>query len=153
MQKSTFEEAVDNLLQEEKRYHRDSYLFLCEALEHTRKMLEKEGKLEKTRRSSETAPQEQHVSGQQLLEGIRELALQSYGPMARTVFAEWGIAQCQDFGELVFIMVENGLLRKTDRDSKADFADGYDFFEAFGLPFLPKAKLPEAYKASKLPQN
>jgi len=57
-----------------------------------------------------------------------------------TVFEEWGIHKCHDFGEIVFNMVENGLLAKTDKDSRADFDGGYDFYEAFRRPFLPSSQ-------------
>ncbi len=60
--------------------------------------------------------------------------------MAMTVLEEWGIRNCQDFGEVVFNMVEIGLLAKTEKDSRADFADGYDFYEAFRKPYLPSNK-------------
>ena len=48
---------------------------------------------------------------------------------------KWGITRTEDFGELVFNLVESGKLGKTDKDSRADFANGYDFFGAFGQPF------------------
>jgi uncharacterized repeat protein (TIGR04138 family) len=85
-----------------------------------------------------------HVTGQQLLDGIREFALTQYGPMARTVLNEWGIRRCEDFGDIVFNMVEQGLLSKTDQDSREDFKGGYDFDSAFVWPFLPPSKQPAA---------
>ena len=60
--------------------------------------------------------------------------------MAITVFEEWGIRSCKDFGEIVFNMVEIELLAKTDQDTRDDFAEGYEFEEAFRLPFLPSGK-------------
>ena len=139
MQATSFEEALDLILIAEKRYHRDAYLFLRDALEHTRQMIarEQKEKLIKPRRTS-VKHVDQHVSGQQLLAGIREYALLTFGPMAITVLAEWNVHKCEDFGELVFIMVENRLLKKTENDSRADFENGYDFNEAFRKPFLPK---------------
>lgn len=149
MQAATFEEALEQILEKEKRYHRDAYLFLREALDHTRKILERDIKLQRTPGKRITA-KEQHVSGQELLEGIRDLAIQNFGPMAMTVFEEWGVHSCQDFGELVFIMVENNLLKKTEKDSRADFENGYDFFEAFQKPYLPQSKQPRKPKAQKV---
>jgi uncharacterized repeat protein (TIGR04138 family) len=81
-----------------------------------------------------------HVSGQELLAGIREFALAEFGPMAKTVLNSWGITRTEDFGEIVFNMVEIGLLGRTDKDSREDFANGYDFEEAFRKPFLPSGK-------------
>jgi uncharacterized repeat protein (TIGR04138 family) len=82
-----------------------------------------------------------HVSGQELLGGIRDYALAQFGPMTKMVFEEWGIKRCEDFGEIVFNMVEIGLLGKTDQDSREDFANGYDFDDAFRKPFLPASRI------------
>ena len=93
-----------------------------------------------------------HVTGQQLLAGIRQHALAQFGPMAATVLNEWGVHRCEDFGEIVFNLVENGVLAKTEQDSRADFQGGYDFDEAFRKPFLPgnaEAHKPTAPKTTK----
>src|SRR5580698_9991374 len=127
MQPSTIEEVIEQILLKDARYHRDAYLFLRDALDHTRKMLDRERKTE--RLAKRGLSKEQHVTGQELLAGIRELGLEMFGPMAMTVFEEWGVHSCRDFGEMVFIMVENRLLKKTEKDSRADFEQGYDFGE------------------------
>jgi uncharacterized repeat protein (TIGR04138 family) len=115
-----------------------------EALDHTLKLLKKPDREETIRLVRETGDEskraQSHVTGQELLEGIRDLALNQFGPLAKTVFDHWGVKRCEDFGEIVFNMVEVGLLGKTEKDSRADFAGGYDFDEAFVKPFLPKAK-------------
>lgn len=136
-----FDEELEKIVAKDPRYTREAYLFVREALDHTQKMIGKAPKDDLPR----------HVSGQQLLEGSRDFALQQYGPMAATVLNEFGIRRCEDFGELVFNMVENSLLAKTDKDSREDFKGGYDFEEAFRKPFLPKSRLnapakPEALK-------
>lgn len=126
MQALKFEETLEELLQRDGRYHRHAYLFLREALEHTHKMLgkpDKEGI--------------HHVTPQQLLDGIRDYALQQFGPMAITVLEEWGVRSCEDWGEIVFGMIENNLLAKTEQDKREDFKGRYDFFEAFRQPFCP----------------
>jgi uncharacterized repeat protein (TIGR04138 family) len=140
MHKVNFDEELEKILARDPRYDREAYHFVREALEHTQKMLKSRGRSRTDTR---------HVTGQQLLEGIRDLALQQFGPMAITVFEEWGIHRCEDFGEIVFNMVEQGLLSKTKEDSRADFAGGYDFDTAFRQPFLPSSKLspPRAPKA------
>jgi len=130
MYEATFEEGLEQILAKDPRYHRDAYLFVREALDHTQKAIVKENRC-----------QPRHVTGQELLGGIREFALAQFGPMTLTVFEEWGIRHCRDFGEIVFNMVEASLLAKTEKDSRADFADGYDFTEAFRNPFLPSARL------------
>jgi uncharacterized repeat protein (TIGR04138 family) len=100
-----------------------------EALDFTQKLIVKENR-----------GQIRHVSGQELLNGIRQFALQQFGPMVVTVFEEWGIRHCRDFGEIVFNMVETGLLAKTEHDTREDFQNGYDFTEAFRKPFWPSQK-------------
>jgi uncharacterized repeat protein (TIGR04138 family) len=128
MQTVSFEEVLEQILAKDTRFQRDAFLFVKDALDFTQKIVGKEAKGGGIR----------HVTGQELLAGIREHALQQFGPMATLVFEEWGIRTCLDFGEIVFLMVEHNLLAKTDKDSRADFQGGYDFHEAFRLPFLPK---------------
>jgi uncharacterized repeat protein (TIGR04138 family) len=139
MQEVNFDEAVELILANDVRFHRDAYSFLREALDFTQKLIGKEN-LGKVR----------HVTGQELLDGIRRFALQQFGPMSVTVFEEWGIHNCQDFGEIVFNMVENGLLAKTEKDTRADFQNGYDFTEAFRKPFWPQEKFNADAKQSVL---
>ena len=129
MQEINFDEAVELILSRDARYSREAYTFVREALDYTQKLIGKE-----------SHGQIRHVSGQELLDGIRQYALQTFGPMAVTVFEEWGIRQCRDFGEIVFNMVEIGLLAKTDKDTRDDFQNGYDFTEAFHKPFWPQSK-------------
>jgi uncharacterized repeat protein (TIGR04138 family) len=64
-------------------------------------------------------------------------ALQEFGPIAGTVLKTWGVTRTEDFGEIVFNLVNRGLLGKTDEDRKEDFSNGYDFRTAFVTPFLP----------------
>jgi len=56
------------------------------------------------------------------------------------VFEEWGVHNCRDFGEIVFNMVETSLLAKTEKDTRDDFQNGYDFTDAFRKPFRPQGK-------------
>jgi uncharacterized repeat protein (TIGR04138 family) len=129
MQAINFEEVLEKILAKDSRYHREAYLFVREGLDHAQKLISKTNKNEI-----------RHVSGQELLAGIREYALGQYGPMTTMVLNEWGIRQCEDFGEIVFSMVEHGLLSKTDTDTREDFKGGYDFADAFHKPFLPSTK-------------
>lgn len=139
MQELTFETTLALILAKDPRYQRDAYLFVKDALDHTQKLIVKNNKGEL-----------RHVSGQELLGGVRDYALTQFGPMAAMVFEEWGIKRCEDFGEIVFNMVEIGLLGKTEKDSRDDFANGYTFEDAFRKPFLPASKLgsPESPVAS-----
>jgi uncharacterized repeat protein (TIGR04138 family) len=130
MQEVNFDEALDQILAADERFHRDAYLFMREALDFTQKLIgtKNQGKV-------------RHVSGQELLDGLRQYALAQFGPMTVTVFEEWGIRNCKDFGEIVFNMVEIGLLAKTEKDTRDDFQNGYDFTDAFRKPFWPENKL------------
>jgi uncharacterized repeat protein (TIGR04138 family) len=129
MQPVNFDEVVEMIRAKDPRYARGAYMFVREALDFTQKLIGKE-----------IRGQIRHVSGQELLDGIRQFALQQFGPMTVTVFEEWGVRHCRDFGEIVFNMVEIGLLAKTDRDSRDDFQNGYDFTDVFRKPFWPESK-------------
>lgn len=133
MQQVNFDEVVERISVQDTRFHRDAYHFLREALDFTQKQHAK------PRKGAPDAPG-RHVTGQELLDGIRRFALQQYGPMTRTLLEEWGIRRCEDFGEIVFNMVEHRLLGKTDTDSRNDFQGGYDFVEAFVTPYQPGAR-------------
>ena len=136
MHTANFEEALEEILRKDPRYHRDAYRFVREALDHTQKIVAKT--IRETTRHEED--EERHVSGRELLEGIRVHALGQFGPMTLTVLQEWGLHRCEDFGEIVFNMIEIKSFKKTDKDSRDDFKPGYDFDEAFRKPFLPAAK-------------
>ena len=142
MQKLNFADALDQILREDKRYHVDAYLFVKEALDYTVKSMNKpvEGP-------------EKHVTGTELLDGVRAYALREFGPLTLRVLHTWGIAGTEDFGEIVFNLVNKNVLGKSSNDSKSDFANGYDFYEAFAVPFLPTAAV-SAYRArSRGPHN
>ena len=127
MQELTFETTLALILAKDPRYQTDAYLFVKDALDYTQKLVVKPSK-----------DDVRHVSGQELLEGIRAFALAQFGPMTTMVFEEWGIRRCEDFGEIVFNMVEIGLLGKTEKDSRTDFQNGYEFDAAFRQPFRPE---------------
>ena len=107
--------TMEGIVEKDKRYNAEAYNFVMEALHFTVKKLDKP----------------RHVSGQELLGGIREYALEQFGVMTRTLFEHWGVRRTEDFGEIVFNMVEAGLMGKTGTDSKDDFKNGYDFSEVF----------------------
>ncbi|MGA1194706.1 MAG: Minf_1886 family protein [Kiritimatiellia bacterium] len=129
MKKSNFHETVEHLALENPKFDSNVYFFMREALDFTIKMLEK---------PADGAAR--HVTGGELLDGIRKYALQEFGPITKTVLNRWGIERCEDFGEIVFIMVEKGVLGKTDEDRQEDFTGGYDFETAFCKPFRPTRK-------------
>ncbi|MEK0445619.1 MAG: hypothetical protein RLZZ399_940 [Verrucomicrobiota bacterium] len=131
MQKLDFTDAVDLLTREDSRFDRDAYFFLREALDFSVAQSQKQ-------KHGRTP----HVSGQQLLEGIRLLALKRFGPMVPTVFEYWGVRRCEDFGRMVYSLIHLGVFGRSDTDSLEDFKHGYSFEDAFHAPFLPKARLP-----------
>jgi uncharacterized repeat protein (TIGR04138 family) len=141
MQKIGFAEAVDRIIAEDPRYHRDVYAFVRDALDFTVKQQKKnkEGLI-------------RHVTPSQLLDGIRLFALKEFGPMVSTVFGYWNVRSCEDLGHIVFNMIRKEILGKNDSDTLEQFRDGYDFHEAFVLPFLPvPAGAPKAPRSESLP--
>lgn len=130
---SSFQETVLELCAKDPRYNPDAYFFVVEALDATVKEIRKR-----------QPDHERHVTGKELLEGIKAFALDEFGPMAFTVFAEWGIHATLDFGEIVFSLVECGRLGKTEADSRDDFRDVFDFVETFVNPFEPQNGKPAA---------
>jgi uncharacterized repeat protein (TIGR04138 family) len=135
MQEINFDEKVEMILAKDSRYARDAYSFVRESLDHTQKNIGKENK-----------GLVRHITGQELLEGIRQFALNQFGPMVVTVLEEWGVRNSRDFGEIVFNMVEIELLAKTENDNRDDFNHGYDFTDAFRKPFWAPSRLTVAVK-------
>ena len=130
MQKLDFGEKLDLIVQHDSRYDREAYHFLRDALEFTVKQRKK------AKEGSD------HVTGQQLLDGIRLYALKEYGPMVLTVLHYWGVRRGEDFGEMVYNFIREGIFGKTETDSIEDFGGGYSFHEAFVVPYLPEKKAP-----------
>lgn len=110
-----FYKKIEEITERDLRYKPDAYEFVMQAFGFTQTELKREG----------------HVTGRELLEGIREYGLEQYGPLTKTVFQHWGVNTTEDFGEIVFNMVENGLMGKTDKDSRDDFKNAYDFKQIF----------------------
>jgi len=130
MQQFDYNKVLEIILAKDSRYPREAYQFVREGLDYTQhKMARMSG-----------AKEPRHVTGRELTDGMRQYALETYGPMAGLLLDEWGIRSTEDFGEIVFNLVENNLLAKTENDSRDDFAGGYDFEEAFTAPFQPLAK-------------
>lgn len=127
MQNPDFSEIVSLICKEDPRFDRKAYDFVRLGLDHTVKELRKKetGRVEKSR----------HVSGPELLEGLRVYALDQYGPLAKTVLNSWGVRRCRDFGDIVFNLIEYSVFSKTENDRREDFADIYDFDDAFVKPF------------------
>ncbi len=126
MQAIGFQEALERVLRDDSRYHADAYIFLRDALEATLK-----------RRKKARKEASGHVAAAELLDGFRLHALQEFGPMAMMVLDYWGVHSTDDIGNMVFNLVHVGIFGKTDEDTPESFREGYDFVEAFVLPFRP----------------
>jgi len=142
MQKIGFAEALESLVAHDPRYQRDGYIFLRDALDFTTKQQKKI-----------KGVSVRHVTGPELLDGVRQHALKEFGPMVMTVFDSWGIRSCEDIGHMVFNLIGAGVFGKTEQDSIQDFKNVYDFKEAFVTPFEPAkpevVKQPAQLRASK----
>jgi uncharacterized repeat protein (TIGR04138 family) len=121
------EDGIREIFKRDPRFQPQAYYFIFEALEFTLSRLD-------SRR---------HVSGRELLSGVREYALQAFGFLARTVFYEWGITSTENFGQIVFNLVEADLLLKNENDSLSEFRNAFDFEEAFDAEFHRRSGLAE----------
>lgn len=109
------------------RYRLEAYQFLFEALDQTVQLTGKD----------EATGAAKHVTGQQLLDGMRRHATQKFGPLAAQVWRTWGVHSTLDWGRIVFNLVESELLRRQETDTIEDFRDGYDFDEVFVRSYRP----------------
>ena len=126
MQNTGFQEAVETVCQDDRRYHPEAYAFLRDSLEATIKRRKKSKK--------EPGP---HVGAVELLDVFRIHALAEFGPMALMVLNYWGVMATSDVGQMVFNLVQAGIFGKTDEDTAESFRDIFDFREAFVAPFRP----------------
>ena len=113
------QEMLDRILENDSRYPRRAYLFVLEAVSYT----------------VERLPERRHITGKELSLGIRDLALERFGIAAKLVFEEWNFARTRHFGDIVFNLVNEGLLRKTEEDAIEDFDEVFDFTTAFESEF------------------
>jgi len=106
---------IERIVGLDPRFKANAYSFVMVALEQT----------------IDSLPEPRHVSGRELLEGIKISAVKQFGPMSKEVFNFWGVHSTEDFGHIVFNLVEADLLGKTDEDKIDDFIDVYDFEKVF----------------------
>ena len=109
------EEKIADILIRDSRYKREAYRFVQESLEYTRRRYKRKG----------------HVTGRELVKGVRDMAQDKFGLMAKTVLNQWGVEKTADIGDLVFNMVEAQIMIKQDEDIREDFEGIYDFEKAF----------------------
>jgi len=131
-------QTLEKIAEQDPRYDVEAYLFVRRALDFTQKAVVKSKR-----------PRTHHVSGTELLEGVRLYALKEYGPMAYFLLTEWGLHAGSDVGEIVFNLVEAGVFGKSDEDSRADFQNSFSFEEAFRYPYLPPSQLRDLRRNNK----
>jgi len=128
-----YREGLRRILEGDSRYPEAAYAFVRAGVTFTTEKL-KANNPERT---------ERHITGRQLLDGLRELAIEQFGPLAFDVLQEWRIRRTEDFGNIVFNLVNASLLGASDEDKPEDFAEGYSFNEAFLKPFVELGTVPE----------
>ena len=120
---SNLEERLKQVVARDGRYHINAYRFVYEALDYTVKRLDKK----------------RHISGRELLEGIKNLALEQFGGLACMVLGIWGVSKTADFGNSVFNLVEADLMSRSEDDNREDFDGVYDFREVFRIDAKPSS--------------
>lgn len=113
------------------RYALEAYQFLFEGLDHT---VRRQGK-------TEAQGTQRHISGRDLVDGLRDLAATYFGPLAAQVWRQWGVRNTMDWGRIVFLLVEEGLLNRQDSDTIDDFREVFDLDEAFVESYRPTLPL------------
>ncbi|MBP6507957.1 MAG: hypothetical protein KA257_10375 [Opitutaceae bacterium] len=141
MQDPEFTEIISLIYKEDPRFDKRAYGFIRLGLDHTVKELRKKDASRNTKSF--------HVSGPELLDGLRAYALEQFGPMTKTVLNAWGVKRCTDFGDIVFNLIEYNVFSKTENDQREDFSDIYTFDEAFVKPFQPARRRPAGSSAAE----
>lgn len=120
---SNLEERLKCVAAHDGRYHINAYRFVYEALDYSVKQLEKK----------------RHISGRELLEGLKNLALEQFGALAIMVFDVWGVHKTADFGNIVFNLVEAEMMSRSEEDCREDFEGVYEFREVFKIDAKPRS--------------
>ncbi len=123
--------AFVELLQRDPRFAPSAYEFIREALTYAQDVLDMGSRV--TEQGQGDA--EQHLTGQELCEAVRQLALDQFGLMARTVLGAWGIHTTRDIGDIVYHLIDLGVMRTSKQDRREDFDQVFDFEEAFDRSF------------------
>lgn len=131
------DQAIAKLREQDSRFAPAAYHFIRRALDHSLRKLKRED-----------ADRPAHVTGKELLEGFRDLAMAEFGPLAKTVLEDWGITECAEVGEIVFQLVTMGVLGKNENDKIDDFEELWSFAEAFDIPFRPQVTVAIPKKVS-----
>ena len=114
-----FAVKISRIIKKDSRYDAEVYSFAMKSLHYTLSRFK----------------EHRHITGRELLEGMREYGLKQFGPMTRTVLSYWGVSETKDFGEVVFNMIDVGLMKRRPEDKKEEFYNVYDFETAFDKPY------------------
>lgn len=120
---------IADVAEKDGRYKKEGFLFVLAGLEYTLSKL----------------PKRRHLTGQELSRSIANYAREQYGYLAKTVLNNWGMYTSMDFGEIVYLLIKDGLMSKTEEDKKEDFADIYDFEKEFAWEKSKPKKYPERF--------
>jgi uncharacterized repeat protein (TIGR04138 family) len=142
-----FAEAVEKIIEKDSRYSRAAYFFVREGLDVTIKAIKGKPPSGRRRQPKPDSDDPNHVSALELLSGLRDHALEQFGPMAALLLEQWGLRRSDNFGDIVFNLVEGGVFGKTDSDSRDDFsASKFDFADALRAPFRPSENIVRMHK-------
>ncbi|CAN5253860.1 hypothetical protein BH11PLA2_BH11PLA2_30500 [soil metagenome] len=119
-----------DLARSDQRYAYEAYEFVCEAVTYTQERLGKIVESEFVPEEDDEPAADPHVSGEELLRGGCELAVRDFGLMAPLVFRRWGMFTTDDFGEIVFRLIESDKLSRSDSDDPQDFHEVFDLHQA-----------------------
>ena len=112
---NNFERLLKKMVERDGRYPTSAYRFIYEGLDYTLKRI----------------GCKRHVTGRELAEGLRDLAIEQFGGMARMVLETWGIRSTSDFGNMVFNLTDSGLMSQSETDNREDFDGVYPFDKVF----------------------
>jgi uncharacterized repeat protein (TIGR04138 family) len=114
----SFPDPFSDVAEHDPRYSKEAFWFVRDGVDHAVTSLSRSSR---------------HVTAKELLDALRSLAVERYGSDAREQLRFWGVASCEDFGEIVFTLIDHGIFGKRPEDKKEDFSNGYDFASAFPI--------------------
>ncbi len=107
------------LCRQDRRYAYEAYEFVCAAVTFTQQKLQ--------RHHDQSA--ERHISGRELLEGLVDLAVEQFGLLASLILKRWGVHTTADVGQIVYQLIDLGILSRSERDRPEDFHDVFDLHQ------------------------
>jgi uncharacterized repeat protein (TIGR04138 family) len=135
--------SLEDIVDADGRYSVEAFEFVRDGLSYVVQKIHGDG-----HEVSEAEAQDRHVTGQQLSLGLRDYALMRYGPLAQAVLRHMGIQRSNDFGNIVYLMIDTGYMRKTEEDDLHDFDDVFEFAQAFAPPVRPSVTSPVVFQLS-----